>query len=269
MKNSTYILFCALALGTVLGNESCVSSKKYKAANASIASLRSQNRELNSNIDNLRDRLQLMESANNSAAQEIQDKESTINAKQSELASKQAEITSQQEKLRTLQELIDRQKTKTDALKNKMAEALKGFSANQLTVSQKNGKVYVSLQESLLFPSGSAVVNAEGKTALSKLAEVLNANPEINIGVEGHTDSIPIRLKFEDNWALSVARATSIVRILIKDYAVDPTRIIASGRSQFFPVAANGNPEGRAQNRRTEIILEPKLDELLNLIESQ
>lgn len=248
---------------------SCVSSKKYKEANATIASLRNRNKDLNTNIDNLRDRLQLMESANNSAAQELQDKESTITAKQSELAEKQAEILAQQERLRTLQDLIDKQKAKTEELKNKMSEALKGFKASELTVSQKNGKVYVSLQENLLFPSGSAVVNAGAKNALSKLAEVLNANPDITIAVEGHTDSIPIRLKFEDNWALSVARATSIVRVLTQDYKIDPQRIIASGRSQYFPVAGNDSPEGRALNRRTEIILEPKLDALYNIIEQQ
>lgn len=260
----------AVALFVALSAQySCVSSKKYKEANATIASLRNRNKDLNTNIDNLRDRLSLMESANTSAAQELQDKESTITAKQSELAEKQAEILAQQERLRALQELIDKQKAKTEELKNKMSEALKGFKASELTVSQKNGKVYVSLQENLLFPSGSAVVNAGAKNALSKLAEVLNANPDITIAVEGHTDSIPIRLKFEDNWALSVARATSIVRVLTQDYKIDPERIIASGRSQYFPVAGNESPEGRALNRRTEIILEPKLDALYNIIEQQ
>lgn len=155
---------------------------------------------------------------------------------------------------------------KADALKKKMAEALGGFSANELTVSQKNGKVYVSLSESLLFPSGSAVVNEKGKEALSKLAAVLVLNPDIAINIEGHTDSIPIRLKYEDNWALSTARATSIVRILVNDYKVDPRNVVASGHSMYDPVATNSTPEGRAQNRRTEIILSPKLDELYNLI---
>jgi len=269
MKNIAKPLIAAAALLTLNTQYSCVSSKKYKDANATIASLRNRNKDLNTNIDNLRDRLELMESANNSAAQEIQDKESTISAKQTELDAKQAEIAAQQERLRTLQELIDKQKAKTEELKNKMSEALKGFKASELTVSQKNGKVYVSLQESLLFPSGSAVVNTGAKNALSKLAEVLNANPDITIAVEGHTDSIPIRLKFEDNWALSVARATAIVRVLTNDYKIDPERIIASGRSQYFPVAGNESPEGRALNRRTEIILEPKLDALYNIIEQQ
>jgi chemotaxis protein MotB len=140
------------------------------------------------------------------------------------------------------------------------------FKSNELTVTTKNGRVYVSLQESLLFPSGSAVVNPKGKEALGQLAQVLNTNPDINVLIEGHTDSIPIRGRFEDNWALSVARATSIVRILTDTYGVDPTRVTAAGRSKYEPVDTNDTPEGRAHNRRTEIILEPKLDELMQLL---
>jgi len=118
-----------------------------------------------------------------------------------------------------------------------------------------------------LFPSGSAVVNPKGKQALGTLAQVLNVNPDINVVVEGHTDSIPIRGKYEDNWALSVARATSIVRILTETYNVDPVRVIASGKSKFEPVDSNETPEGRQRNRRTEIILAPKLDELMQLLQ--
>ena len=140
------------------------------------------------------------------------------------------------------------------------------FDANELSVSLKNGKVYVSMQESLLFPSGSATVNPKGKEALATLAKVLNQNLDINVEVEGHTDSIPISKTYKDNWELSVARSTSITRILIKDYWCTPARIKASGRSYYDPIATNSTPEGRAQNRRTEIILEPKLDELMRLI---
>ena len=131
----------------------------------------------------------------------------------------------------------------------------------------KNGRVYVSLQENLLFPSGSAVVNPKGKQALSTLAQVLNSNPDINVVVEGHTDSIPIRGRYEDNWALSVARATAIVRILTDTYKVAPERVVASGKSQFEPVDSNSTADGRQRNRRTEIILAPKLDELMQLIQ--
>jgi chemotaxis protein MotB len=147
-----------------------------------------------------------------------------------------------------------------------MADALVNFNSNELSVTMKNGKVYVSLQENLLFPSGSAVVNPKGKLALGKLAEVLNNNPDINVNIEGHTDSLPIRTRFEDNWALSTARSSAIVRVLTKDYKVDPVRVIASGHSSYDPVDSNSTAEGRARNRRTEIILTPKLDQLYDLI---
>ncbi len=149
-----------------------------------------------------------------------------------------------------------------------MTDALVNFKPEELSVSIKNGKVYVSLQESLLFPSGSAVVNPKGKEALGTLAEVLNLNPDINVLIEGHTDSIPIKGKYEDNWALSVGRSTAIVRILSNTYKVDPLRVAASGRSEYEPVDTNETPEGRARNRRTEIILSPKLDELMKLLEA-
>ena len=131
----------------------------------------------------------------------------------------------------------------------------------------KNGRVYISMQESLLFPSGSAVVNPKGKEALAKVASVLNTNPDINIDIEGHTDNVPIHTKaYPDNWTLSTARATSIAHVLIDEYAVSPVKLIASGRSQYVPVASNETAEGRAQNRRTEIILEPKYDQLMEII---
>jgi len=240
----------------------CVSKKKFTEAEGTISDLRSQNRELNEDVSNLKGRLQLMEEANQSAASQIDEKDKTIGANQQQLAE-------QQERLRQLQELIDRQKAQTEGLRQKMAKALGGFTSDQLSVFTKNGKVYVSLSEKLLFPSGSAIVNTEGKEALAKVAEALNENMDINVNIEGHTDTVPIRIKFEDNWALSVARSTAIVRLLTGEYKVDPVRITASGRSQYEPIADNTTPEGRAKNRRTEIILAPKLDELMQLIEGE
>jgi chemotaxis protein MotB len=163
---------------------------------------------------------------------------------------------------------MDQQRKAIEEIRKKMADALTGFKSNELTVATKNGKVYVSLQENLLFPSGSAVVNPKGKEALAKLAEVLNINPDITVDIEGHTDSIPIRGKYQDNWDLSLARAASIVRILTVDYKVTPERVIASGHSQYEPVQSNSSAEGRALNRRTDIILSPKLDELFKLLQT-
>lgn len=259
MLKSILTAVAGITLSTLLLS-SCVSNKKFKASQSALASSQKRASELKDDLDNTKSRLQLMEEANASAANQLDEKDKKLTENQKELAD-------QQERLRQLQELIDRQKAQTESLRQKMAGALGSFSSDQLSVFTKNGKVYVSLSEKLLFPSGSAVVNAEGKEALQKVAQALNENKEINVNIEGHTDSIPIRLKFEDNWALSVARSTAIVRLLTNTYQLDPVRITASGRSQYEPVAENATPEGRAKNRRTEIILAPKLDELMQLIE--
>jgi len=184
-----------------------------------------------------------------------------------ELNSTREKIAEQRKRLEQLQAMIDQQQRATEALRKKIADALVGFNSNELTVTMKNGKVYISMQESLLFPSGSAEVNPKGKEALAKVASVLNTSTDINVDIEGHTDSLPIHtVKYADNWSLSTARATSIAHVLIDEYHVTPAKLIASGRSQYDPVATNSTPEGRGLNRRTEIILEPKLDELMQMI---
>ncbi|HET8573020.1 MAG TPA: OmpA family protein [Edaphocola sp.] len=245
---------------------SCVSNKKYRESQSSLAALQKQNRDLNEDLSDVRSRLQLMEDANQAAAGRLSEQDSTLTEKQKQLAGQQEQLASQQKRLTELQALINQQRVKTENLRKKMAEALGNFNSEDLSVFKKNGKVYVRMSEKLLFPSGSAVVNKEGKDALAKLAVALNQNPDININIEGHTDTVPIKIKYPDNWALSVARATAIVRILVNDYHVHPDRLTASGRSQYDPVADNATAEGRAKNRRTEIILAPKLDELMQLI---
>lgn len=154
------------------------------------------------------------------------------------------------------------------ALKNSVANALVGFEKDGLTVSTRNGRVYVSMENKLMFPSGSFVVNPKGKDALVKLANVLQENPDINILVEGHTDSIPYNKNSQlaDNWDLSAKRATSIVRILIDNSSINPAKITAAGRSKYSPVESNSTSEGRAKNRRTEIILMPDLSKLYNMV---
>jgi chemotaxis protein MotB len=177
-------------------------------------------------------------------------------------------IADQAKRLKNLQDLIQTQKDVMNNLKKSIADALVNFKADELSVYIKDGKVYVSLQEKLLFKSGSAVVDPKGKEALRNLAQVLNSTKDISVMIEGHTDTIPIkRDKFEDNWSLSVSRATSIVRILTKDYGFDSHRVIASGRGEFYPVRNNSTDDGRAVNRRTEIILSPDLNELFRLLE--
>jgi len=190
----------------------------------------------------------------------------SLTRKQNDIRKKEEELAQREEKLRELQSLLNRKDSATAALKAKIQQALLGFEKSDLTVEQKNGKVYVSLAEKLLFPSGSTEVNPKGKSALQKLAEVLKKNPDIGITVEGHTDNVPISTAaMKDNWDLSVLRATSIIRILT-DAGVDPKQITASGRGEYFPVQPNTNPEGKAKNRRSEIILTPNLEELAKLL---
>lgn len=257
MKNTTLII-TALVVGTSL--TSCVSNKKYLAAKGHVANLQQDSTSLEARLAQANSRINTLEG-------KVGQMQETNQFTSNQLNQSQEEIAAQRLRLQQLQERIDRQKKNTEAIRAKMADALKGFSSDQLSVAIKKGKVYVSMQESLLFPSGSAVVNAKGKEALGTLASVLNQNLDINVLVEGHTDSIPIRQRYEDNLALSVARSTAIERILINDYKVAPERITSSGRSEYEPIAPNSTPEGRARNRRTEIILEPRLDELMRLIE--
>ena len=263
MKN-LFIKFAAVSICMVLVLSSCVSKKKYLEAQSMLQQLRNDSLRLAQEVAANQAKIKATEES----LTDIQNRNAKLR-QQMDSASRSAagELAQQRRRLENLQALIDQQRKTTTELRQKMTEALKGFNSKELSVSIKNGKVYVSLQENLLFPSGSAVVNPKGKQALGKLAGVLSINPDINVNIEGHTDSVPIRGRFEDNWALSVARATSIVRILTKDYGIDPIRIIASGHSQYDPVDSNISAEGRARNRRTEIILTPKLDELYRMIE--
>ena len=267
-RSSAILMAAALFLG------SCVPTKKFEASQQALQSARNDSAllaakvsSLESNVSQLKGQITDLKGQVNDLTNKAGQLSTDAANKASQLTKSQQELADQQQRLEHLQALMDQQKKATQEIRKKMAEALVGFNSNELTVSIKNGKVYVSLQENLLFPSGSAVVNPKGKEALGKLADVLNMNPDITVDIEGHTDSIPIRGRYKDNWDLSTARANSIVRILTGDYHVDPVRVIASGHSQYDPVQSNSTPEGRALNRRTEIILSPKLDELYRLLE--
>ena len=254
-------LLCLLFLS------SCISRKKYEESLTREQDLMAQNTELRNEITQLKGQVEGLQGDNAKLVKQIDDAMKSASQATGVANMTQKQLEAEQKRLWDLRKLLDQQRQAVENLRKKMSDALTGFSSNELQVFTKNGKVYVSLQENLLFPSGSAVVNAKGKQALATLAQVLNVNPDINVVVEGHTDSIPIHGKFEDNWALSVARATSIVRILTDTYHVDPTRVTASGRSKFEPVEPNETAEGRQRNRRTEIILAPKLDELMQLLQ--
>jgi chemotaxis protein MotB len=264
MKNQNIGLF--LLAGTMfLG--SCVSNSKFQASQQALQSARSDSAMLASKVSTLESSIEQLKSKIAGQDKQISDLAYKAGQYSTDAANKTSQLAAQQERLVQLQAMMDQQKKAIEDIRKKMTDALVGFTSNELTVSIKNGKVYVSLQEGLLFPSGSATVNPKGIQALGKLAAVLNSNPDINVETEGHTDSIPIRSNmYPDNWALSTARAVSIVRVLTKTYQVDPVRLVASGQSQYDPVESNSTPEGRTQNRRTDIILSPKLDELYKLL---
>lgn len=258
--------YLIVAVGIVLLS-GCVSKKILKQSQMQTEALRADSTSLANKITQLQGEMNVLNgkiatlnNQNSQLGQQTADQ-------QNRLGQSQQTLEQQQKRLQQLQALLSQQKKQADLLKNKMAEALKGFNSNDLTVVQKNGKVYVSLSENLLFPSGSAVVNKNGVDALSKLAAVLNLEADVSVNIEGHTDSIPIRGKYKDNWDLSTARANAIVRILVDNYKVDPVRVIASGHSFYDPIESNSSTEGRAKNRRTEIILSPKLDEMYKLLD--
>lgn len=180
------------------------------------------------------------------------------------------ELQSRNARLTELERMLTEKDEAVNALRKKVSDALMGFEGQGLTITKKNGKVYVSLDEQLLFKSGSTEVDAKGVSALKKLATVLEQNPDINITIEGHTDDVPVvpGSQLKDNWDLSVRRATSIIRILTDNSTINPKRLTASGRGEYLPVAPGKTAADRQKNRRTEIILTPNLDEIFDILES-
>ena len=178
-----------------------------------------------------------------------------------------ANLKDREQTIAELQRMIAQQNQKVADLLSSVKDALLGFSSDELTVREQDGKVYVAMSDKLLFESGKAVVNEQGREALGKLAGVLNKQSDIDVYIEGHTDNVPIKTAvFQDNWDLSVIRATSVVRILTETYGVNPLQIQPCGRGEYKPVDVNTTPEGKARNRRTEIIMAPQLDKLFKML---
>jgi len=194
--------------------------------------------------------------------EQLYQKEQELRIKEENINNLQANLTQREQRVQELEAAIAEKEAVLEAVRNKVNQALLGFSDADLSVTEKDGKIYVSLSQNLLFRSGSKTINSQGRNAISKLAEVLKQNPDIQITVEGHTDTDG---DADFNWDLSVQRATSVIKELT-DSGVDPKRIIASGRGEYFPVAPNTTSDGKAQNRRTEIILTPNLDALYEII---
>ena len=269
------------ALCLLIAVTSCVSKKKYMVAeNGRLAAL-SRERVLNRNLGQQKDEIVKLKqqitdlmSDTTRLGQAIRDYRKSLYSNLSEqeklnmlLKEKMEKLAEREATINKLQAEVDAQNARLQSLLNSVKDALLGFSSDELTVTEKNGKIYLAMSDKLLFESGSAQVNKQGKEALGKLAEVLKKQHDIDVFIEGHTDNKPIKtVQFKDNWDLSVVRATSVVRILTKDYGVNPLQILPCGRGEFMPVDNNESVEGRAHNRRTEIIMAPKLDKLMDIL---
>lgn len=272
-----------LTLFTLLLCTSCVTKKKFMIAETGrLAALSSRDsvQELLTDCRNTGNQLSaqvktlLQDTARMGSS--IRQYQTMLNANMTEqeklnalLSQKKNELNERERTINELQTMIKAQNDKVQSLLNNVKDALLGFSTDELTVREKDGKVYVAMSDKLLFQSGSARLDKRGEEALGKLAEVLNKQTDIDVFIEGHTDNKPINtVQFKDNWDLSVIRATSVVRILIKNYNVNPLQIQPSGRGEYMPVDDNETAEGRSKNRRTEIIMAPKLDKLFQMLQS-
>jgi chemotaxis protein MotB len=220
---------------------------------------------------NLSGQLQLTESQLLQKQDQLNALQAQLDKEKMHLDSLNAQLQQREARVNQLEAILKQKDAATDSLKKRIEDALVGFANKGISVYEKNGKVYVSMEEKLLFPSGSTQVQPEGITALQKLAQALEANPDINIMVEGHTDDVPMHGSgdIKDNWDLSVMRATAIAKILLQDNNLDPKRISASGVSQYDPVDPGTTAEARKKNRRTDIILTPKLNELFKILNNQ
>jgi len=201
---------------------------------------------------------------------ELRALEARLNKQQQDLDALSAQLKLREARVNELEDVLKKKDQATADLKKKLQDALFNFENKGLTITQKNGKVYVSMDESLLFASGKIAVEPKGIEALKNVAKVLAQNVDINILVEGHTDDVPMKGagEIKDNWDLSVMRATSVTKILLQDAAINPIRITSAGRGEFFPIDPAKTAEARKKNRRTEIILTPKLDELLKVLDN-
>ena len=239
-------------------NESIID--KY---NKLLAGSNSESQKLTGQLSSTQEQLQHKEDDLKKLSAELDQKKRDLDALTGELKKRE-------DRVKELENVLKQKEEAVNNLKKKVSDALMGFEGKGLTITQKNGKVYVSLEESLLFQSGKWNVEPKGVEVLKKLAKVLETSTDINVMVEGHTDDVPMKGlgDVKDNWDLSAVRATSVVKILTGNSTVDPKRLTAAGRAEFFPIDEAKTKEARAKNRRTEIILTPKLDELLKVLET-
>ena len=296
MKKTPIITFFTLALLT----SSCVSTKVFNDLESRYATLKVErntleasrdsiqkawdlldskwkdtNRYLKRSRDSVSDGLQKLRNLKKeytlleqNSDKKIQESIGANNALLKEIAIKEAQLSARSERVDQLENLMSEQKEALLELKQRLSDALLNFEGKGLTVEQRNGKVYVSMENKLLFRSGSWNVGSEGQRALGQFGTVLAENPDIVVMIEGHTDNVPFSPKntLESNWDLSTKRATSVVTILLENELILPQNLTAAGRSEYLPIAPNSNVDGRAANRRIEVILSPQWDEINALL---
>lgn len=276
MKTQYYLI--ALALGASLHSCKVMSPKAYKALIAERDSLQSRSANLEEEMAKLRsdtahlhrELTELQVTYNELNAKHVL-LNKNFSANSTKINQLSGDLQKREARLREVEDILRKRDEATNALKNKLQQALLGFQQSGLTVDIRNGKVYVSLTDKLLFPSGSIVIDEKGKQALKQLAGVLNKETDINLSIEGHTDNQRVVNlgQIKDNWDLSVLRATSVSRYLTETEKIDATRITATGKGEFQPIDKANTPEARSRNRRIEIVLTPRLDELYNLINTK
>lgn len=276
-----------LSLLFLLG--SCVPKKKYAAIQASNETLKNKldeaNRglsdcnsqksildarlaELQNKNEHLKDQVNQLNNTNAALLNNVSQM-ATLSAKEAQnLESSLEQIKEQDLRIRSLQDALTKKDSVTLALVVSLKSSLGNLNDTDVVVNVEKSVVFISLSDKMVFTSGSTTISPRAKEVLAKVATVINAKPEMEVLIEGHTDNVPIAKDcFKDNWDLSVLRATAITRVLQKDFAVDPARITAGGRSEYVPLVANDTPEARSTNRRTRIVIMPKMDQFYGMIE--
>ncbi|MBX2971789.1 MAG: OmpA family protein [Flavobacteriales bacterium] len=278
-----------LSLGVMLLLGSCVSKKKYTAIQASNETLKNKLEEANRNLSDcnsqksildarlaevenknqhLKDQVNQLNNTNAALLNNVSQM-ATLSAKEAQNLEKSLEQIKEQDlRIRSLHDALSKKDSVTLALVVNLKSALGNLNDTDVVVNVEKSVVFISLSDKMVFTSGSTNISPRAKEVLSKVATVVNAKPEMEVLIEGHTDNVPIsRDCFKDNWDLSVLRATAITRVLQKDFGVDPARITAGGRSEYVPLVPNDTPDNKSTNRRTRIVILPKMDQFYGMIE--
>ncbi len=282
----TVFKILSIGLAAIL-SFSCVSTKTFNlmraealrleaelsSANIRIDDLTESNSKLTAELETLRNEKAQLENENATLNERYQKLLADGSAEASrmlrQLEENQKQLRDREERMQELEQMLRAREEAIEAIRRQVADALLGFDGKGLSISTRDGKVYVSMDDKLLFKSGSFQIDPNGAQAVRDLAVVLAENPDINIMVEGHTDDVPYRPNgnLQDNLDLSVKRATTVTRLLLENKDIAPERIVSAGRGEYLPVEKAKTAEARAKNRRTEIILTPKFDELMRMLD--